>query len=331
MKGRRGRSGIKGQLLDKSIDAYVLALETINRLSVTYRVETFAYLICNAWEVLLKARILDQSKNRQSIYYKKRRNEPRRTLSIRDCASRAFANAKDPTRLNIEKVAELRDEVVHLVISQVPRDVLCLFQACVINYHKKLVEWFGVSLSDRVSVGMMTLVYDLSPDQFDLTSASLKKQLGKDAANFLRSYQEGVAKEFAELGKPSEYSISIEYKVVLTKKPGEADIVLSQGSSGAGAVVVTVPKDPGKSHPHRQKELLAAVNKELSGAATINQYDIQCANKVHAVKQRGDWFYQGTVKGSPVQYSDSFNGWLVERFRQDSEFFKNARKKVSRK
>ena len=59
MKGRKGRAGLKGQLVEKSVDAYVLALETINRLSIKYRVESFTHLICNAWELLLKARVLD--------------------------------------------------------------------------------------------------------------------------------------------------------------------------------------------------------------------------------------------------------------------------------
>ena len=56
MKGHRGNPGLKGRLLNKSVDAYVLALETINRLSIQYRLEAFCYLICNAWELLLKGK-----------------------------------------------------------------------------------------------------------------------------------------------------------------------------------------------------------------------------------------------------------------------------------
>ena len=59
MKGRRGNPGMKGRLVDKSVDAYVLALETINRISIQYRMEAFCYLLCNAWELLLKAKIVD--------------------------------------------------------------------------------------------------------------------------------------------------------------------------------------------------------------------------------------------------------------------------------
>jgi hypothetical protein len=34
--------------------------------------------------------------------------------------------------------------------------------------------------------------------------------------------------------------------------------------------------DSDKTHPHRQKELIAAVNAKLGGSHSINQYDIQC-------------------------------------------------------
>jgi hypothetical protein len=216
MKGRKGRAGLKGQLVEKSVDAYVLALETINCLSIKYRVESFAHLVCNAWELLLKARLLDTEKSRNAIYYKKKRSEAKRTLSLRDCVARVIPNEKDPVRRNLEKVAELRDDAMHFVISEVPRDVLLLFQASVINYHKRLSEWFGISLADRVSVGMMTIVYDLSPGNFDLTGATLQRRIGKDVARYLQSFQASVQKEFEELGKAPEYSIDVEYKLVLT-------------------------------------------------------------------------------------------------------------------
>jgi hypothetical protein len=188
MKGRKGRAGLKGQPVEKSVDAYVLALETINRLSIKYRVESFSNLVCNAWEILLKARLLDTEKSRNAIYFKNKRNERKRTLSLRDCVARVIPHEKDPVRRNLEKVAELRDNAMHFVTSEVPRDVLLLFQACVINYHKKLNEWFGMSLADRVSVGMMTIVYDLSPGNFDLTSATLQRRIGMDVAKYLQAF-----------------------------------------------------------------------------------------------------------------------------------------------
>lgn len=325
MKGRKGRAGLKGQLVEKSVDAYVLALETINRLSIKYRVESFTHLICNAWELLLKARVLDRQTSRDAIYYKTKRGDPKRTISLRDALIKVVPNEKEPLRRNLEVVADLRDEAMHFVISEVPNDVLLLFQACVINYHKKLHEWFGVSLSDRVSVGMMTIVYDLSPGSFDLGSPAVKRRLGKDVAAYLAQMQKKIQAEFSTLERSPEFSIGVEYKLVLTKKPGDADIVLSSGDKGKSATVVQVAKDPSVSHPHRQKELLVALATALDGAAIANQHDIQCVNKVHSVKKRADWFYQGKVVGSPSQYSQAFVDWIVERVKQDPQFFAKAR------
>ena len=76
MTGADGDFDLKKSLMDKSIEAYVLALETINRLSVRYRLETFCYLLCNAWELLLKAKIIDCESNPDSMCAVERRCVP---------------------------------------------------------------------------------------------------------------------------------------------------------------------------------------------------------------------------------------------------------------
>ena len=207
-----GGSELKERLVDKSFEAYVLALETINRITVRYRLEAFCYLICNAWELLLKAKIIDECGNPGHIYYKNNRNRiPRRTLSLRDCLNRVMQNGSDPVRRNIERIEQLRDEAVHLVISQVPRDVLGLFQAGVINYHNSVNVWFGVSLTDRVPVGMMSIVYGMSPEQGDLSNARLRQELGRESADFLSRYCAEIRQEFDQLQRPAEFSIGIDY------------------------------------------------------------------------------------------------------------------------
>ena len=122
MKGRRGNPGLKGRLVDKSVEAYILALETINRISIQYRIETFCYLICNAWELLLKAKIIEDTRKTNSIYYKTQRENPKRSLSLQDCLERIMPSEKDPIRRNVERVKELRDEATHLVIGQIPSE-----------------------------------------------------------------------------------------------------------------------------------------------------------------------------------------------------------------
>lgn len=54
------------RLVDKSIEAFILGLKfTINHYSLSYW--GFSFFICNAWELMLKAELLNKG---DSIYFK---------------------------------------------------------------------------------------------------------------------------------------------------------------------------------------------------------------------------------------------------------------------
>jgi hypothetical protein len=325
VRHKRGNPGLKGRLLDKSVEAYVLALETINCLSIKYRVETFSYLICNAWELLLKAKILEDTGNKWNIYY---REQPNRSLALRECLTRIYSDANNPARRNLEKVADLRDEACHLIISKVPKNVLSLFQACVLNYHTALRTWFTVSLSERVSVGMMTIVYDFDPQDFDMTNPRLRREMGKSTADYLMRFQAEIQQQSEALGKPTEFSIDIDFSVALTKNLTLADAVVGQGSGGAATRFIEVPKDAAKTHPYRQRELIEATNELLDGKVKINTHDIQCVVRVYEVKKRPEFYYRSTITSAPTQYSVAFAQWMANRVANDREFFAHVREKA---
>ena len=326
---------LAAKLVEKSLDAFVMALETINRLSVRYRLEAFCFLICNSWELLLKARIASQANDARAIYY-----DERRTHDLRMCLRKVFSE-KDPVRRNVELVATLRDEATHLVISEVPREVMGMFQACVLNYYKLAREWFKVDLSARVSVGMMTIVYDFDPAQSDAAAVILKGSLGRVEAEFLSRFCADLHKEFDELGKPPELMIDIAYRLVLTKSPGDADISLTAGPDGVMTRIVEVPKDPGKTHPYRQKDAIEEINRVLAARGcsptrpvpafllrrykyprVIHEGDFQRMCRAHEVRKRPEFFYRGSIHGSPSQYSRAFVDWFLAEIDKHPENFK---------
>jgi hypothetical protein len=56
-------------LLEKSVHAALSAIEISNKPDFKYREDSFSILMVNAWELLLKARILQRNKNKiESIY-----------------------------------------------------------------------------------------------------------------------------------------------------------------------------------------------------------------------------------------------------------------------
>src|SRR6185312_15593120 len=63
-------------LMDKSVDAMVGAIEIYNKPRFAHREESFSILAVNAWELLLKARLLQIHKNQIAaiLQYEKRQN-----------------------------------------------------------------------------------------------------------------------------------------------------------------------------------------------------------------------------------------------------------------
>ena len=95
-------------LLEKSQEAFLMAIEIYNKPTISYRLEGFAFFICNAWELLLKAKMIQ---NGESIYFS---DKPNRTISLNNCVAHIFTNDKDPIRKNFhaEKSFEVKGDMV---------------------------------------------------------------------------------------------------------------------------------------------------------------------------------------------------------------------------
>ena len=51
---------IQEQLLEKSKEAFLMAIEVYNKPTIRYRLEGFSFFICNAWELMLKAHLINK-------------------------------------------------------------------------------------------------------------------------------------------------------------------------------------------------------------------------------------------------------------------------------
>jgi schlafen family protein len=85
--------------------------------------------------------------------------------------------------------------------------------------------------------------------------------------------------------------------------------------------------DYDKTHPFRQKEVLAALRSRLSDM-TINQFDLQAIRHVYNTDASVDFAHK-PVFGTR-QYSAKFIDWLVEQVRVNPGFFASAREQYIR-
>lgn len=158
-------------LLDKSTAALLSAIEIYNKPDFAYRVENFTILAVNAWELLLKARILQLDGNRlDSIIEFERRTRADGTLSTRlyrrvnrsgnpvtiglfkafDNLVNDYGDKLDPLiRKNLEALIEVRDNAIHFVNRDLmlEKSVQEIGTATLKNYVNAVRQWFGLDMS----------------------------------------------------------------------------------------------------------------------------------------------------------------------------------------
>ena len=144
------------KLVENSESAMLAAIEIYNKPRIAYRDEIFVQLLINSWELLLKAVI---SRHGYSIHYRKKRNEPRKSLSFDDCLNVIRNNRLwpkgvevSPTELNLGYLKNYRDQSVHFYgDSEMSNVVYSLAVASIQTFQKILVQVFDRSLQDTIT------------------------------------------------------------------------------------------------------------------------------------------------------------------------------------
>ena len=83
--------------------------------------------------------------------------------------------------------------------------------------------------------------------------------------------------------------------------------------------------DPDRSHPYRQKEVIAEVNKRLDGDHQVNAFDMLSVRRVYEITEESRPEFVHVPKFGSPQYSDAFVDWIVEQDMRDDAFFANAK------
>jgi len=146
---------MQNQLIDNSLAAILAAIEIYNKPNFQYRNEVFAILVVNAFELLFKAKILNENGNKiESIYaydrkgnLKTNRNDTPLTLEV--VGTMNHLNLDEVLTDNILSLIEIRDTAIHFVNKE-PIDYLIysLGSASLRNYVKLIAEWFKRDFSE---------------------------------------------------------------------------------------------------------------------------------------------------------------------------------------
>lgn len=305
------------KLLGNAKAAMIGAIEIYNKPAFQYRDECFVILLLNAWELAMKAVL---SRSGESIFYRKKRNEAYRTLTLDDAlgrAGKAFPKSVPelPVRRNIELLSTYRDNAVHFYNEPDFGVVIyALAQTSIKNFRDLLADAFRVNLEEDINWHLLPLGIKPPIDPVAYISGKAGSGTVKRSAAVSQFLGElaTAATEVRESGADTGRLLTIfQVKLESVKKVGDADVVVGVGKTAdvSGPLAVVRTQDPNITHPLRQKEVLDRV-KTLHGApftahifqAVVWKYDIRS-------KPQYCWRAQ---EGVLTKYSNDVLTWISQ-------------------
>lgn len=313
---------IQEQLIDKSKEAFVLAIEIYNKPSIKYRLEGFSFFICNAWELMLKAYIINKHGD-EAIYYK---DKPNRTISLDQCVKLIFTNEKSPLRRNLEKIIELRNTSTHFITEEYEAVYVSLLQACVFNYVDKMMEFHDVDMTRVIPENFITLSVRLK----SLNETEIRGKYDSQVAE--RLIQTNTTIQSLSDENNSTFSIKVEHLYYSTKKREEAtEVYHIEKEAKDGIRVIKEMKNPNDTHKYNAKSCIEAINNKLRKDGTypmckgqnvkINNFHFMNFVKYFDLKsnERMCFVFDKQAKQPQYRYSQQVIDFIYEEIKKNPE------------
>lgn len=230
MTSTRNRSvgSVRKELIKKSRDAALCAIQVYNNPSVSFKAESHIVLMMIAWTYLLHAYY--RSKGIDYRYYKLvgRRKKYDTTKqnsykywSLEDCIS-CFGSPLDAHSVrNLKFLIGLRHEIEHTMTPSIDDIISAKLQACCLNYNRYLKELFGVQYGLDSQLTYSLQLTSITEEQ----AINLRKyaNIPKGLKQYIRSFEENLTDE--QISHPS-YSYRLIFVSKLTNHRNQADKVI---------------------------------------------------------------------------------------------------------
>lgn len=275
--------------VDKSIGAALSAIEIYNKPDFKYREETFSILMINSWELLLKAKIIKESKgDLKSIYVLV--NKIGKSGNKLATLTPDLNRSKNPKTIGLPKCLLICEQEPILLSSVVKENIFLLmeirdtaihFQHADLYLSKKVFEIGTASLKNYLTLITVWFNYDLSIYNFFLMPMTFFHEfeaIKSFSVNSSKEQIENLLKYISEKEKQSpsdenkDFNISLKLETKFVKSTS-TDSLLMNYSTDPDAIKVNVQEeDILKNYPFDYGKLTTALRKRYSDFVENQSY-----------------------------------------------------------
>lgn len=262
-------------LLDKSISAAISAIEIYNKPDFKYREETFSILMINAWEILLKAKILkDNNNDLTSIYIPEKttnqRGEPLKrffpkknragnpmTIEIKGAMEKI--SIPEALKSNISLLIEIRDNSIHFMNNEkyFAKKILEIGTANLKSFVTVFNEWFDFDLS-QYNFYLMPMSFYHS---YEIESFSINK-VPKQIQNLLQHISKKEEDHPSDIN--NEHNISLRLVTKFEKSSSLKGLKVTYDENAEITVKVEAENQFQKKYPLDYEQLMQKMRERYS-------------------------------------------------------------------
>lgn len=234
---------ISNRLLEKSLSAALLAIELYNKPNIEYREESFAILIINAYELLFKAKVVEDTGKINSIYEYEKKKLIDNTSSKRDYIKKnrigepmtkgiislmnSLKNQKKISSNVIENILmliEIRDNSIHFINNNNDLMKYKLYTICVAtikNYYHLIEKWFSKFELSKYNFYITPINFSGIDENVEAANLDIAQ---KNFINYLEMAASGAIKD--------DFDICIKTELRFTKVETDEALLLKYAQEG---------------------------------------------------------------------------------------------------
>lgn len=311
-------------MINKSRANFIYAIETFNKPKLETKLDIFLFLICSAWELLLKSKLLKENK---SIFYKDKKHKSR-TISLKEALCKVIPDERDKIRINLETIIGFRNSAQHFIIPEYANFLNDIIIANVLNFIDKFKDFNGENLVDYFDNNFINIFIPHEYSKVEIVS-----KYGKDVYdNFIKKekYINNLLDESLDAQNNVDKRIAITYnfKAQLVKR--NADLTISnkyaKGKSPFNAVMIS--NENYKSvYPYTCSKIIKLVNERCQeenisftpvsdkASKNFNKHTLQIYLKKYNIKNNREFSFELSTNDKNKSYLYSVN--LLEKIISD--------------
>lgn len=215
---------VKDELLKKSQEAALAAIQIFNNPLITFKSESFIVLMVISWTYLLHAYYRDHGIDYR--YYTKRAQRKKydttakgahKYWDLERCLNEKTCPLDKATKDNLKFLIGIRHEIEHQMTNKIDDYISGKFQACCINYNESIKKHFGKSHAIDKTVPIALQLFSFG--EIQITQLKDIDGIPKNLIDFVSDYENGLDSK-----NDPKYSYRVIYIRDNVNHEGQADV-----------------------------------------------------------------------------------------------------------